>query len=49
MTKKDLSALLHKLDGVAIGEGEQFLGRWQYVPENRVLGIRLDGYNVFRR
>lgn len=33
MTKKDLSALLHKLDGVAIGEGEQFLDAGNTYPK----------------
>lgn len=33
MTKKELSTLLHKIDGVAIGEGEQFLDSGDTYPK----------------
>lgn len=33
MTKKELSAILHQLDGVAIGEGEHFLDSGDTYPK----------------
>lgn len=33
MTKKELSTLLHKLDGVSIAEGEEFLDKGDQFPK----------------